>query len=227
MPQVLGTEATRENLYELLSLCAANQPGDHVPDSHAWGFTAASNLLHEAKGSDLYAAAQQVFGEFLKHDTEERARLATSLADPAVLPADAWSVALRRADLSESVKADLRFGLGMAVAAGQVPYDVKLRIVVGRPGWESFRVAFALHDHAWFLEHAVEVLGTGREALANVMPLLRALDQAEATELQRELLAHHALWQDDTAEVLAHQIEDMLAADRFAKRDGALRWQRS
>ncbi len=217
MPEVQGQEVTLENVKSVLADCAANQGDDYSPPSHSWGYSAGSVFLNEVRGTPLYVAAQAAFAQFMRDGSVQQAQFAASLSDPALIPGDAWFAGLARADLDEDTKRSLRFGLGMAVGRGGVPYEERMRAVVGRPGWSSFMSAYALHDHDWFIAHLHEMLPAGRKAAEELIFAIRDMNRAEAIEFQKELVDGAGELDEQARDVLVKELERKLVADEFTK----------
>lgn len=216
MSEVQGQEVTTENLSSVLADCAANQGDDYSPPSHSWGFSAAAVFLREVSGTPLYAAAQGVLAQFMTDGSVSQAQFAASLADPASIPGKAWLAGLARADLDDDTKRDLRAGLGRAVGRGQVPYEERMRAVVGRPGWSSFLSAYALYDHDWFMAHLHELLPAGAKAAEELLFAVAHMNRAEAAKFQKELLDGEGEVDEQARKALVDEVERKLTADEFA-----------
>lgn len=225
MAMILDTEVTLDNVESVLSWCARNQGDDFAPPSQSWGFSAAAHFLNEVKDSPLYVAAQEAFTRFLREGGEHEARFAASLSNPAFVPADAWSAALKRNDIDEDSKHAMRFSFGMGVQQNRAAYDPRMRDVVGRPGWQSFVGAFAYWDHAWLLDNLAPVLQAGYDSpAATLMYGVRRMNRTEALRFRRELTGRRDQLGDALLDPLLEFIDKMLADDEFQAGDGSIRW---
>lgn len=152
------SKPTASNLAALLAECAANAPASFRDQRVAWGFTAAGQLLTEARQQGLGAIAESLLEQLLRSDNADEVWLAMTF-----LPLDRL-VALGLATLDPSpwhddVREEWRVKMGTAVSQGLVPYTTAMRSERALPGGRAFVPAIIAYDHAWFWQNVATVLG--------------------------------------------------------------------
>jgi hypothetical protein len=218
--QSASLDEVRRHLHE----AAENLPEPNMPDSHAWGISAAAALVDKGSPSVLQAAGE-VLGEFLRDGSPAQAHLAASVNPEKLVDPLTLRRALDRDDLDDLAVARLRGAVGRAITQGRLGWDPPLRDHLAESGSEPLVAAALIHDHVWFLSHLTDVLGTDPKRAGNRLWFgVIELRRAEAERLQDELRARESAlgvpYVTELLEVIVEEADD----GRFDGRDGPIRW---